>query len=212
MKPETKIVAVAVAISLGLSVGYNLLLPQKVKETVREVITLGSAGNEYGENVKFNDGATFATRATGGGVLRGDGMPFISASTTVCSIQSPTNATSTLVVFNLYTTQNATTTAREVSVATSTVPFATTSPIADGSTMVVTAGAEYSLSLGPATTSSAGGSQFSTKYGTFAPGTWLTASFKGGNQTFGIGSSSNGATLASALTGSCSALWLTEGR
>ena len=188
MKTEIKLVVVAVAISLGLTVGYNLLLPQKVKEVVREVVTLGSAGNSYGEIVEFQDGASFA-----GGVLRGAGKVFDSGTTTVCSLKTP-NSTTTYWGPFVNITKNATTTARVFTIATSTVPYATTTDLWSGN---IDAGVKTHLSVPFATSSQ--------QARIAAPNTYFTVSFKGGNHIAGVGTTTE-------LDGTCSVIYLGEGR
>ena len=104
--------------------------------------------------------------------------------------------------FLLCISVNSTSTAREISIATSTVDYATTSPILDGSLMGVGAGNEYAISLGNGSTTAGG---IKSRYEVLPPNTRIVVSLKGGNHTMGVGTTSE-------LSGSCAALWLTEGK
>ena len=196
MKPEIKLVVVAVAISLGLTIGYNLLLPQKVREVVNTVTerVVGSAGNSYGEIVEFQDGASFA-----GGVLRGDGCAFPLGTTTPCALRSPTNATSSLLDLFVNVSKNATSSTRIMYISTSTVPYATSST-ALISTRDIVANETFAYAATTSVPFQSGSSRI-----IFAPGTYINVNFKGGSHINGIGTTSE-------LGGSASALFLTEGR
>ncbi len=156
-------------------------------------LQLGASGDIYGNTVTFNDGASYS-----GAVLRGVGKRFDRGTTTVCSLRSPTNATSTLVALNINMFDNTTTTERILYVATSSVPYATTTSFW---TVTVPGNSKLHASIPVAATSSAHG--FSSKI--LAPGEYVTFSFKGGTHIWGVGTTTE-------LNGSCSAILLTEGR
>ena len=187
-------------VSVAMPDGFVGSIEWAFQRVADGAVRLGSAGNEFGELIIARSGIAFGN-SRGGGVLQGNGE-VIRTATTTCAFQSPTDATSTLVSYNAYTIQNATTTAREVSVATSTNRFATTSPILDGSLMVVTPGAEWSLSIGNGSTTPG---NIKSRYEILPPSTWIVTSFKGGTPPAqGYGTTTD-------LQASCSGLFMAQG-
>ena len=142
MSDKLKVILLGAGVALVVAwvVAYFAAAPTHttVKEVIREVISGGELGGEIGNMSIFRDGAAFTTRSGGGAVLRGDGMRFLTSTTTVCNLVSPAS-TSTWMDLNIAFSRNATTAVRELIIATSTLNFATTSVVLYGSLMAIPA-------------------------------------------------------------------------
>lgn len=193
-KETLKLVSLTVVASLVVSAGFNLLADRNVP-VVREIRNVvGSAGNEYGQIVLRN-GASL-----NGAVLQGVGSPFLRGTTTPCSLQTPTNATTSLVSMFVNTFRNATDTARVLYIGTSTARYSTSSTALIATRDV--AGNEK-VAFTASTTQEVEG-QYPVGI-QFAPGEYVTVNFKGGNHIMGVGTTTE-------LDGYCSLLLNAEAR
>lgn len=180
-------------VSLVMPDGFTSAIEDAFQRVADGAKQLGSAGNEYGERVNFQDGAAF-----NGAVQRGNGKRFSIGTTTPVSLRCPTRATSTVLSIFANIFKNATTTPRTMYISTSTVPAATSSTAIVAQRDVV---ANEDFSLTASTTNLNG----TSKAMVCSPGDYIVLNFKGGNQQFGVGTTSE-------LDGYFSATFLTEGQ
>ena len=172
------------------------------KPTVSPIETpspqLGSAGNEYATRLIARDGVSF-----GGAPLYGAGKRFQNGTSTVCNLISPSSTSTLAAPMNFVLTKNATTTAKILFVATSTVDYATTSPLWS---QAIPANQQTTVFI-PLSTSTASTADnnltnsTSTISGIFAPNTRVVFSLKGGT-------SAAGSSDRNEVDGYCNALWL----
>ena len=166
---------ITAGISLGVVLLTLTLMPQKV---INSVQTFRAVSSPDIQSPYFSVGGvrTWAARSEN----------LISATTTVCAIQSPT-ATSTLTRASLRLSVGSTT-ASTVVIAKSATAFATTTAIGGGA-LAANAQGTFSATTTPATLTSLDGVM------TFAPSQWVVFGMTGGIGTF-------------SPTGACSATWV----